>query len=229
MVGQRYEKDIYQAEGKKYIDILGDKFEVVGILGSAQATRLDSMKWIPLSAAAELAGAEGEYVADGRTEASIENNVKLLKKVMVPDPSMQTVTVFTDTGEEKAFSFSDKSSHVVEKIYAAIVFSFVLNMLLAGSSWSRSRNQQIQAEKMLGFSGGEILLSLFGGYFRIVSAALAVSGTVIGALILFHVITAVGWKEVLITAGAIIAGELAVITAGLAARIKSRKISLKRG
>ena len=51
----------------------------------------------------------------------------------------------------------------------------------------------------------------------------------IGALILFHVITAVGWKEVLITAGAIIAGELAVITAGLAARIKSRKISLKRG
>ena len=60
MVGQRYEKDIYQAEGKKYIDILGEKFEVVGILGSAQATRLDSMKWIPLSAAAELAGAEGE-------------------------------------------------------------------------------------------------------------------------------------------------------------------------
>ena len=78
MVGQRYEKDIYQEDGKSCIDILGQKFEVVGILGSAQATRLDSMKWIPLSAAAELAGPEGEYVADGRTEASIENNAELL-------------------------------------------------------------------------------------------------------------------------------------------------------
>ncbi len=229
MVGQRYEKDIYQEDGKSCIDILGQKFEVVGILGSAQATRLDSMKWIPLSAAAELAGPEGEYVADGRTEASIENNAELLKAVMVTDPSMQTVSVFTDTGEEKAFSFPERNRNVVEKIYAAIVFSFVLNMLLAGSSWSRSRNQQIQAEKMLGFSGGEILLSLFGRYFRIAFAALGVSAAVIGAMILSHVITAVGWEEVLPAVGAILAGELAVITAGLAARIGSRKISLKRG
>ena len=62
MIGQRFEKDAYDEGGSRYIDILGEKFEVVGVLGSAQATRLDSMKWIPMAVAAELAGTEGEYV-----------------------------------------------------------------------------------------------------------------------------------------------------------------------
>src|SRR5699024_5668572 len=59
MIGRRFEKDVYEEGDRQYIDIMGEKFEVIGVLGSAQLTRLDSMKWIPLKAAAELTGAEG--------------------------------------------------------------------------------------------------------------------------------------------------------------------------
>lgn len=229
MIGQRYEKDVYTEDGKRYIDILDEKFEVIGVLGSAQATRLDSMKWIPLPAAVELTGADGEYVVDGKTEEAIDGNVALLKAVMLPDPSMQTAVVYTDSGEEADMSFPDRTKNVVEKIYIAIVFSFVLNMLLAGSSWVRDRNQNIQVEKMLGFSGGRILLSIYGGYFRIALSAVAASGIVIGSLMLSHVITSVNIRDFLTMAGVILAGELAVVTAGLSLRIGSRKISLKRG
>ena len=48
MIGQRFEKDTYEENGKQCIEILGEPFEVVGVLGSAQPTRMDSMKWMPL-------------------------------------------------------------------------------------------------------------------------------------------------------------------------------------
>ena len=82
MIGQRFEKDTYEENGKQCIEILGEAFEVVGVLGSAQPTRMDSMKWMPLGTAAELAGMEGGYVLDGRTEEAIERNADLLAPVL---------------------------------------------------------------------------------------------------------------------------------------------------
>ena len=145
MIGQRFEKDAYDEGGSRYIDILGEKFEVVGVLGSAQATRLDSMKWIPMAVAAELAGTEGEYVVDGKTEAAVENNADLLKKVMEPDWTME-IKVMNDEGKAVESSFPERNNNVIEKIYLAIIFSFILNMILAGTYWGRHTAQRIQVE-----------------------------------------------------------------------------------
>ena len=82
---------------------------------------------------------------------------------------------------------------------------------------------------MLGFSGGRILLSVLGSYFRTALLALAAAGLLTGALTLGKQITAVGWKEICLTAGGVILGELLVVAAGLSLRIGSRKIRLKRG
>ena len=136
MIGQRFEKDTYEEAGSRYIDILGEKFEVVGVLGSAQATRLDSMKWIPMAAAAELSEMKGEYVVDGKTEMSVDNNADLLKKVMEPDWSKEAavLTITNLEGEEvENTGYAEINRNVVEKIYTAIIFSFVLNMVLAGN------------------------------------------------------------------------------------------------
>ena len=95
MIGRRFEKDVYEEGDRQYIDIMGEKFEVIGVLGSAQLTRMDSMKWIPLKAAAELTGAEGSYVVDGNSEKEIRNNTKLLWEVMDEDVNMKE-DVFDD-------------------------------------------------------------------------------------------------------------------------------------
>lgn len=76
MIGQRFERDTYEEGGKQYLEILGEPFEVVGVLGSAQPTRLDSMKWIPLAVAVELTGPEGIYKLDGKSERAIEKNAE---------------------------------------------------------------------------------------------------------------------------------------------------------
>ena len=131
MLGQRFEEEIYEEEGIRYIDILGEQFEVIGIFGSAQPTRMDSMKWIPLEAAAELAGPEGTYIVDGKSEAQTEYNSGLLEMVMEPDRTTE-IKVMNDEGEAVESSFPERNNNVIEKIYLAIVFSFILNMILAG-------------------------------------------------------------------------------------------------
>ena len=180
MIGQRFEKDTYEENGKQCIEILGEAFEVVGVLGSAQPTRMDSMKWMPLGTAAELAGMEGSYILDGRTEEAIERNADLLAPVL--EREVTIVTGFAEDAGGEDPGYSEKNRNVVEKIYLGIVFSFVLTLVLAGNSWARSRTQRIQVEKMLGFSGGRILLSVLGSYFRTALLALAAAGLLTGAL-----------------------------------------------
>ena len=227
MIGQRFVKDTYDEGGSQYIDILGEKFEVVGVLGSAQATRLDSMKWIPMAAAAELAGTEGEYVVDGKTEAAVENNADLLKKVMEPDWTME-IKVMNDAGEPVESSYPERNNNVIEKIYLAIIFSFILNMILAGTYWGRHTAQRIQVEKMSGFSGGQILLSVLAEYCKIACASLVLACILIFIGVLSRIVTAAGWIQLAAAAGIIIAGEFVIVCVGLVRYIWSRKISLKR-
>lgn len=227
MIGQRFERDTYEKDGKQYLEILEEPFEVVGVLGSAQPTRLDSMKWIPMAVAVELTGPEGTYKLDGKSERAIEKNADLLRPALQEQPATQ----WGISGDSAGYTggFREQNSHVVEKIYLSVAFSFILTMVLAGGYWARGRTQKIQVEKMLGFSGWKILLSVLGGYFRIAMLALAAAGTLVGILILGRALTAVSWKEFCLVAGGVLLAELAVVAAGLVPRISSRKIAMKRG
>ena len=227
MLGRKYEEDIYEEGGAWYIDILGEKFEVIGIFGSAQATRMDSMKWIPLEAAAELAGAEGDYIVDGKSEALIEHNSSLLEQVMEPDWTTE-IKVMNDAGEPVESSYPERNNNVIEKIYLAIIFSFILNMILAGTYWGRHTAQRIQVEKMSGFSGGQILLSVLAEYCKIACASLVLACILIFIGVLSRIVTAAGWIQLAAAAGIIIAGEFVIVCVGLVRYIWSRKISLKR-
>ena len=231
MIGQRFVKDTYDEGGSQYIDILGEKFEVVGVLGSAQATRMDSMKWIPMAAAAELAGTEGGYIVDGKTGAAVDNNADLLRQVMETDWTKEADVSYVYTGDGERVEdpgYAERNRNVVEKIYMAIIFSFVLNMVLAGTYWAGHMTQRIQVEKMLGFSSPKILLSVLTEYLKIALAALAAAGALIGALILCRLVAALKLTDFLLVVCGIIAGGMLIAGAGLAFRIGSRKIPLKR-
>lgn len=227
VIGSLFQKEVYEQNGKEYIDILGEPFEVIGILGSVQTTRLDRMKWIPLQTAAELTGTAGNYVVDGEAGA-IQHNSDLLVHVMEKDETMINLqTVASEKIDWKDWIRS-VSVDTVEKIYIAIILAFILNMLLSGGYWARSRIQKIQVEKMLGFSGSRILLLVLTEYFIIAAASLAVSGGILSILAVFGAITAVSWIKCLPVIGAIILGGMTVVAVRLSADIVGRKIVLKR-
>lgn len=221
MIGHRFEKDVYKEGGRQYIDIMGEKFEVIGVLGSAQLTRLDSMKWIPLKAAAELTGAEGKYVVDGISKDAIYNNAKLLWDVMEEDGTMAESTF----GDQ---FLPDKSLTLMEQVYLAIIASFVLDMFFSGCYWIRHKKQKIQVEKLLGFSAKAVLASVFTDYIKIAVTAMIFSGILIGGLILGHAVVAISWRDFFLVCAGIVFGELVVIGVPGSFYFFSRKIGLKR-
>ena len=162
-----------------------------------------------------------------KTEAAVENNADLLKKVMEPDWTME-IKVMNDEGKAVESSFPERNNNVIEKIYLAIIFSFILNMILAGTYWGRHTAQRIQVGKMLGFSSPKILLSVLTEYLKIALAALAAAGALIGVLILCRLVVALKLTDFLLVVCGILVGEMLIAGAGLTFRIGSRKISLKR-
>ena len=136
--------------------------------------------------------------------------------------------VMNDEGKAVESSFPERNNNVIEKIYLAIIFSFILNMILAGTYWGRHTAQRIQVEKMLGFSSPKILLSVLTEYLKIALAALAAAGALIGVLILCRLVVALKLTDFLLVVCGILVGEMLIAGAGLTFRIGSRKISLKR-
>ena len=224
LVGTRFEKDLYKENGKQYIEIFGEPFEVIGILGSAQPTRLDSMKWIPLETAVEMTGISGRYAVDGISEAVIKNNTKLLWTVMNEDWTMQKTEVQKTLQESHKFGDID----IIEKIYLAIICVFALNMLLAGNYWMRQKNQKVQVERLLGFSSVAVIFSVFSEFLSIAGISILIVGAVIVCLILSRLTSAVGLFDYCLFCGVIIFTEMLIISIRMAFYILRTKIMLRR-
>lgn len=224
LVGTRFEKDIYNKNGKQYIEIFGEPFEVIGILGSSQPTRLDSMKWIPLETAVELTGVPGRYAVDGISEAVIKNNTELLWTVMDEDWTMQK------TEAQKTFQELNKFGdiNIIEKIYLAIICVFALNMILAGNYWMRQKNQKVQVERLLGFSSAAVIFSIFTEFLSIAGISILIVGAVIVCLTLFGLISAVGIFDYCLFCGVIILAEILIVSIRMAFYILRTKIILRR-
>ena len=219
LVGTRFEKDIYKKNGKQYIEILGEQFEVIGILGSIQPTRLDSMKWIPLDTAVELTGIPGRYAVDGISEEVIKNNTELLWTVMDEDWTMHKTL-------QELNKFWDID--IIEKIYLAIICVFALNMILAGNYWMRQKNQKVQVEKLFGFSSTAVIFSVFSEFLSIAGMSFLIVGAVIACLTLSSLISAVGIFDYCLFCGVIILAEMLIISIRMAFYLLRTKIVLRR-
>ena len=224
LVGVRFEKDIYKKNGKQYIEIFGEPFEVIGILGSPQPTRLDSMKWIPLETAVELTGIRGRYAVDGISEAVIYNNTKLLWMIMDEDWTMHK------TEEQKTLQKMHKflDIDIIEKIYLAIICVFVLNMILAGNYWMRQKKQKVQVERLLGFSSVAVIFSVFSEFLSIAGMSFLIVGAVIVCLTFSRLISAVSLFDYCLFCGVIILTEMLIISIRMAFYILRTKILLRR-
>lgn len=224
LIGARFRKDLYQEDGKQYIEILGEPFEVIGILGSAQPTRLDNMKWIPLETAVELTGISGRYAADGISETAVENNTKLLRTVMEEDWTMRK------TGGQNSLQGLHKwgDLDIIEKIYLSIVCVFVLNMILAGNYWMRRKNQKVQVEKLLGLSAVSVICSIYSDFLAVAGTSFLIVGAAAVCLTLFRLVGAIDILEYCLCCGFFLLAEMLIIGVRLAIYILRTRIVPKR-
>lgn len=178
LIGTRFQKDMYQEGGRQYIEIFGEPFEVIGILGSCQPTRLDNMKWMPFWTAVDLTGISGRYAADGISEAAVENNTKLLQTVMDEDWTMQKA----DGQNSLQGIHRWRDLDIIEKIYLSIVCVFVLNMILTGNYWMRRKNQKVQVEKLFGMNNVAVIRSICSEFLAVAGISFLVAGAAAACL-----------------------------------------------
>lgn len=203
LVGEKFKKDIFIEEGKSKIEILGKEFEVIGILGGRQTTRLDEMKWIPLDTAISLMGADGEYRLDGKNKDTVQHNMFLLLGIMEKG---RTVYENLQTSGMIDGTHGWSNLDISIKIYLTIIFSFLLTLMLSIGYWCTGKRKTIHIMNMLGLSIRAITLYIVRQYIKIYCMAIAVS------LLAVLILNSLGLRKVLYNAAAV--GIVMVMIAG---------------
>lgn len=159
VVGNFFEKDIQRQEGKDQIPLLGETFEVVGVMGRAAPSRLDTMIWIPLDTAIALTGAEGSYVIDGPSAKSVQKDLAALDGLM-------KIRMDSYNGEIIESSLADISGawDTTAYVYLAALLSFLIATVFASAYWLAYRRTEAYVKRLNGYSPFTLLRSLLRRY-----------------------------------------------------------------
>ena len=164
LVGSEYEPDIIIKDGKKYIDIGNVEFEVIGYLGHSEASRFDTMQMIPIRAAHEVYGQDGQYVIDGNSVKSVSNAAEDLRHMLEPKAGYFFINESQSNKINRIEEMLYGANSTVDIIYAGIYLSFLLASISCMGFWISYRRQFIQVYRMNGFNNLQIIRSVLRKY-----------------------------------------------------------------
>lgn len=148
VLGSRYKKDISERNGKKYYRYKEVDFEVIGIMGTEEESRINQMMLIDFKSAIRITGVETNYVLDGEKSDILEVGKQIQDKM--PFPS-NVVIILEDTA---SVSFKQRflsPDVILDTMYAMILISFSLSTVLVTLIWLRFRRQLFFAWKLCGY------------------------------------------------------------------------------
>lgn len=180
MLGGSLLKEAVKRDGKQYFNIENQEYEVVGVIGRRNVSRLDHMVFMPIGTAMDLKGMEGKYVLDG-------NNVERAADSIFEKWSKSATLNFSGTAFHQSITIQGETEeNSVEKIqtaiYLAVLFSFLLTVASCMLYWIKYRRQRIEAMQILGCSRWSVLKAVSLSYFSIFMAAF-IAGIVVVALL----------------------------------------------
>ena len=192
VVGNAFEKDIFQKDGRDWIQIAGTDFEVIGIVGVELPSRLDGLRIINMDAAQKLYGVSGVYQIDAKDKKAIKDAYTAFKQNLgssvnlkareIEDRKTYTMTEDPITGQMKTVE-RDADAYIHQGIgiyiYWIILITFLLCTLSTTIFWAQNRFHEVAVERMIGFSGLQILINRLKHYLP-----LCILGGVIGILLL---------------------------------------------
>lgn len=148
VLGSQYEKDIVERNGKKYYEFNEVDFEVIGIMGTKDESRINQMLLIDFKSAVRITGVETNYVLDGEKRDLLEIGQQIYDNM--PFPSNVIITL----EETEAVSFVERflaPDVIMDTMYIMILISFSLSTVLVTLIWLRFRRQLFFAWKLCGY------------------------------------------------------------------------------
>lgn len=148
VLGKSFQKDIFKKEGKSYYTYLDNEYEVIGVMGTKQASRINGMVFLDFRSAVKISEINTGYVLDTGRESDIS---EVGRQISVGFTSPAEVQIDLGTVREKTMVQKLLSGGVMmETMYGMVLVSFSLSTILVVLIWLRYRKGLFYAWHLCG-------------------------------------------------------------------------------
>ncbi len=169
VIGSQYQKDIVERDGKKYYRFNETDFEVIGIMGTEEKSRINQMLLIDFKSAVHITGVETNYVLDGEKSDLLDIGQKIQDNIPFPSTVVITLEESDTVSIMEHFLAPDV---ILDTMYAMILISFSLSTVLVTLIWLRFRRQLFFAWKLCGYEKLSERLEISKRFYMITGAGL---------------------------------------------------------
>ena len=149
VLGREFERDVYVRDGRRYYSYNNKEYEMLGIMGTKEDSRINYMVIIDFRSAVDIAGINKEYVLDTKKESDLYD---VGGDLIVYFASPAEVYIGLDKGPEESFMEKLLSSEVImDTMQIMILISFLLSTIIVTLIWFRFRRQMMFAWKLCGY------------------------------------------------------------------------------
>ncbi len=167
VLGSEYEKDIVERDGKKYFRFNETDFEVLGIMGTQDESRINQMLLIDFKSAVRITGVETNYVLDGEKSDLLEIGQQIYDNIPFPSNVIITLEESDSVPFVEQFLAPDV---ILDTMYAMILISFSLSTVLVTLIWLRFRRQLFFAWQLCGYERRSEQLEISKRFYLITGA-----------------------------------------------------------
>lgn len=180
VIGKQFRQDVQERDGKKYYTYQGTDFEVIGIMGTKEESRLNRMVMLDFKSAIRMMGINTSYVLDAGKESALVDAGKMIDSLFRRPAS---VMIFLEEGEDGSLMEQLLSRDaIMDTMYATILVSFSLSTILVTFIWLRFRRQLFFAWRLCGYEGRSQRLEISKRYYLAAGAGFA-AGLILMALL----------------------------------------------
>ena len=151
VVGKQYQEGVIRRNGKMYYQYGDVEFEVIGIMGTEEESRINQMMLMDFRSSIRITGINTEYVLDTRKESDL---TELGQDLYDQFHSPAEVFIILEEGDRSsaiASLFSGET--IMSTLYVMILISFSLSTILVTFIWLRFRRQLFFVYNLCGYEG----------------------------------------------------------------------------
>lgn len=149
VLGRQYQKDVVQRKGKTYFTYQNIEFEVIGIMGIREESRLNYMMMIDFKSAVRLTGINTSYVLDTRKESGLTALGEEISSLFCLPAEVSIMLEKGDAVSPIARFLSGDG--IMDAMYGLLLVSFSLSTILVTFIWLRFRGQLFYAWRLCGY------------------------------------------------------------------------------
>lgn len=151
VLGKDCQEGITERNGKKYYTYGGTDFEVLGVMGTKEESRLNRMALLDFKSAVRMMGINTDYILDTRKESDLVDIARDLHDFSL---RYHSTDVKIYEGEVERISFMTRflsSDAIMDTMYVMILVSFSLSTILVTFIWLRFRRPLFFACQLCGY------------------------------------------------------------------------------